>query len=220
MSLYVVATPIGHPDDISRRAKEALERADTIIGEEAKPTRKLLKSAGVSPSKPIELLNEHSDRSRIEELGLLCRSQEVALVSDCGTPGFCDPGAELVNHCHNHGILVRSLPGPSSLMAFLSICGHRLINFYFQGFLPANTEERRGRLGFLKQRKETIILMDTPYRLKKTLENCKEYFSSSEIVLGVNLSKDSERIYRGKAVEILNELKEEKAEFVLAVVPN
>ena len=172
MPLYVVATPIGNPEDISSRAKSILDSAGIIIGEEAKPTRKLLKSAGASPSKPIELLNEHSDSARIKELGELCKSNEVVLVSDCGTPGFCDPGAELVDHCHKHSIPVLSCPGPSSLMAFLSVSGHRFDQFFFQGFLPANTEERRKRLSNLKKCTDSIVLMDTPYRLVKTLENC------------------------------------------------
>lgn len=218
MPLTIVATPIGHPEDITIRAKSILEKAEIVIGEEAKPTRRLLKSIDVPPQKPIELLNEHSDQERIQELAKLCQQQEVALVSDCGTPGFCDPGADLVKACRQKQVPVTSAPGPSSLMTFLSLCGERLDRFWFEGFLPANTEMRLQRLTQLQKMKSTLILMDTPYRLKKTLENCVKQFPNRKLVLGTNLSKENEQFLSGSASQVLSQLNEEKAEFVMAVL--
>ena len=218
MPLTVIATPIGNPEDITLRAKSVLEKADIVVGEEAKPTRRLLKSVGVPPQKTIELLNEHSDTARISELAEICRSQDVALVSDCGTPGFCDPGAHLVKACRESNISITSCPGPSSLMTFLSICGERLDQFWFEGFLPANTDQRLKRLKTLKTLDNTLILMDTPYRLKKTLENCATHFADQKLVLGISLTQPGEAVYTGKAAQILREMQVEKAEFILAVL--
>jgi 16S rRNA (cytidine1402-2'-O)-methyltransferase len=218
MSLYVIATPIGNPDDLGGRAQKLLSAADIVIGEEAKPTRKLLKSFGIPPQKRIELLNEHSNDDQVTELVDLCGSFEVALVTDCGTPGFCDPGASLVKRCRQLGISVRSVPGPSSLMALLSVSGYRLDQFLFQGFLPANTGDRQNRLRALTNEKLPIVLMDTPYRLKKTIDDCLSYFPKRILVLGLNLSQEAETVLEGSADQILKKLDVEKAEFVLIVL--
>jgi len=218
MPLYVVATPIGNPEDITVRAQRYLDEAEVIIGEEAKPTRKLLKGLGISPKKPIELLNEHTDRARMKELAEICKQQKVALVSDCGTPAFCDPGANLVAECAVLNIQVISSPGASSLMAFFSIAGHRFSQFWFEGFLPANTEKREHRLRQLSQTKTSILFMDTPYRLQKTIKNCEKFFPERQLILGLNLSKENESVLRGQASKVLKSLKVEKAEFILAVL--
>lgn len=218
MPLTIVATPIGNPGDITLRAKLALESADAVIGEGAKPTRRLLKSIGVPPQKPIELLNEHSKQDRILELVELCKERDIALISDCGTPGFCDPGADLVKACRSQGISIKSAPGASSLMTFLSLCGERLDQFWFEGFLPANTELRVQKLNFLKSLSAHLILMDTPYRLKKTLDNCDLYFQGRKLILGTSLTQPEEQVLIGNTKKILSQLRQEKAEFVLAVL--
>lgn len=217
MSLYVIATPIGNPDDLGRRAQKLLMEAEVIIGEEAKPTRAFLKSAGVPPQKRIELLNEHTRIEEVQSLANLCRQQTVALISDCGTPGFCDPGAQLVRLCRQQKIEVRSVPGPSSLMALLSIAGHRLDRFHFEGFLPANTEERQLRLSQISSLPHPIILMDTPYRLHKTLEDCLKYFPKRHLILGLNLSRETELVVEGTPDQVLKATPPEKAEFVLII---
>src|SRR5690606_7703502 len=116
MSLNVVATPIGPLDDITLRALQCLKDADLVIGEERKVTLQRLKHWGLLP-KPIRLLNEHTEPDEVEELADLCRTQNVALISDCGTPGFCDPGADLVRLCREKKIEIRALPGASSLLS-------------------------------------------------------------------------------------------------------
>lgn len=218
MSLYVIATPIGNPEDISLRAQRLLNESDIVIGEEAKPTRRLLKSIGVPPQKDIHLLNEHSSQNDLQDLLSLCRKKTVALISDCGTPGFCDPGAHLVALCRKNKVPVSSVPGPSSLMALLSVCGHRLDRFYFQGFLPSKTEDRKIRLKSLQNQSEPLVIMDTPYRLKKTLEECNDHFPKRTLVLGMKMSQEEETVLQGTACSLLKSLPFEKAEFILLIL--
>lgn len=216
MSLFVVATPIGQPDEISRQAIKILESADVIIGEEAKVARAILKSIGL-PARDVEQLNEHSEKSDLEHLVKLCAEKNVALISDCGTPGFCDPGSDLVQLCRQKGVSVRSVPGPSSLMAFLSVCGHRLNSFLFQGFLPRDRAERQRALAQIEKSKQPVILMDTPYRLKALLEDIQFKLPKHPLTLGLNLGMEDEQVLEGKAGEVLKQLKVEKAEFILLV---
>ena len=125
--LYVVATPIGEDEDIGFRAVRLLRDAELVIGEEFKETMRLLKRLNIE-NKIVETLNEHSQDKDLVRLLRMVREKVSVLVSDCGTPGFCDPGTDLVAHCHKNRITVRSVPGPSSLSAFLSV---------FQLFEPA-----------------------------------------------------------------------------------
>ena len=218
MSLYVIATPIGVEKDISFRAVEILERCTAVIGEDFKNTSRFLKTCKIS-DKEIYELNEHSKNNDMPELVELAASQEVALISDCGTPGFCDPGAQLVQMCRRRKIPVHSVPGASSLMAFLSICGRRLDHFLFRGFLPAENVERKLELEKLRSQKIPIIVMDTPYRLKKLLTEIKDASPTSKLVLGTELSTPNETILEGNAASVLQQLKIEKAEFILCILP-
>lgn len=219
MGLTVVATPIGHQDDISIRAIELLKAADLIVGEEFKEVSKLLKFLKIE-KKELKVLNEHSKDSDVEELCLDCQSKKVILVSDCGTPGFCDPGFQLVKACRKKRISITSAPGPSSLMTLLSLSSERIFDFYFRGFLPAETEARRLSLLHLKNSSEPIIIMDTPYRLLKTLEDLQKHVPIRRLLLGLNLTQNSEMIFEGTAEEVLKQIrteKIEKAEFILLI---
>lgn len=220
MALFVVATPIGDPEDISLRAKRLLSEADVIIGEEAKVTRRFLKSIGLNPQSCIELLNEHTTEDSLNELVGLCAEKKVCLITDCGTPGFCDPGADLVRKCRERNIGVHSAPGPSSLTAFLSLAGKRIDQFVFQGFLPANTDLRKKVLKDIKSEKRPIILMDTPYRLRKLLDELCAFFPESAVTLGLELSKPREAIISGSPREVRSKLQMEKAEFILLLQNN
>jgi 16S rRNA (cytidine1402-2'-O)-methyltransferase len=216
--LYVIATPIGVNSDISARAVATLTGCAAVIGEEHKNTSKLLKFSGV-PQKEIYLLNEHSRPNDLKELVELAKNQDVALISDCGTPGFCDPGADLVQLCRKSNIRVQSIPGPSSLMTFLSVCGHRVDQFFFRGFLPAENTERAKALTQIKASQVATIVLDTPYRLKKILDELKIEMPNKKIVLGLELSTEQEKIYEGTAENVLKRLAIEKAEFVLMLLP-
>ena len=144
--LYVVATPIGNPDDITLRALKVLKEADFVICEEFKVGSRLLKFYDIK--KPLELLNEHNEPEKTRELiqRLLMNGEKAVLISDAGTPLFADPGSNLVRECHQNGIPVKPVPGASSLMAALMAAGLKTDKFLYYGFLPANKEERRKEL--------------------------------------------------------------------------
>ncbi|MNK80757.1 Ribosomal RNA small subunit methyltransferase I [compost metagenome] len=217
--LYLVATPIGDTNEISVRALDILREADIIICESTKEASKLLRSHGIS-GKKYEVLDEHSTPEDKAALVPLCANNKVALVTDCGTPGFCDPGADLVRLCRNKNVAVKSVLGPSALMGLLSLSGRRLDEFVFRGFLPAENEARAKALKDLTRENRAIILMDTPYRLKKTLSDMKEHFSNRKFLLTINLSQDDETVFDGTIDMILEHLKFDKAEFMLLIYPN
>ncbi|MCB0411584.1 MAG: methyltransferase [Bdellovibrionales bacterium] len=219
MALYVVATPIGNPRDITLRALDILRNSTTIIGEEYRVVTTLLKSWDI-PKPNLQLLNEHTPPEELKELVHLCKDQQVALVSDCGTPGFCDPGADLVRECRKHNIEIKSVPGVSSLTCFLSLIGLRLDQFVFEGFLPARGEEREQAHMRIAKESRGMLIMDTPYRLEKLLTEFKQHQTHRKMILGLNLSSDNEQILEGNASEIEKQLKEKKAEFMLLLKPH
>ncbi len=214
MPLYVVATPIGHPKDITVRALEILQKCDVIIGEEDRELSKFIKMNKLDP-KETHLLNEHSETKDIAKLINLCRTKTVALISDCGTPGFCDPGADLVSLVRKENIPVTSLPGPSSLAAALSLSGMRLDSFVFAGFLPQKTEERQKALNQVAKEPRAQVLMDTPYRLEKLVTELSLAMPNRYAFLGLDLTQSSEKTYYGKLTELVQKVKDHKAEFVL-----
>ncbi len=217
MSLTLVATPIGHKDDITLRAIESLKEADLYIGEERKPLFRLIKELGLPTPLNFELLNEHSTPDEIKHLASLCQNQKVALVTDCGTPGFSDPGAELVKACRKMNIKVFANPGPSSLTYFLSMTGLKLTEFLFSGFLPRETSERLKKLESFNKIKIPIIVMDTPYRLKKTLQECLEVLPQKNYILGMDFTKDSEKFLIGSITDVVKKYDGEKREFLLLI---
>lgn len=216
--LYVVATPIGDTNEISLRALEVLKNCSLIICEGTKETSRLLRAHGIS-GKTYEILDEHSKPEDLQHLLSLCLQQDAALVTDCGTPGFCDPGADLVRLCRQKNIPIKSVLGASSLMGLLSLSGQRLDQFVFRGFLPAENEARRKALIELTREKRAIVLMDTPYRLKKTLQDMKDHFADRRLLLTLNLSQEDESILEGKIDKLLADVKHEKAEFMLLIYP-
>lgn len=217
MPLFVIATPIGNPQDISLRAVEILRQAELVIGEELKVLRQILKSVGVQ-APHLERLNEHSTRDDIDFFVKECQQKNVALVSDCGTPGFCDPGADLVKACRTAGVEIQTLPGPSSLMALLSICGERVDEFVFKGFLPAKTEERAQVLRNLARENRALILMDTPYRLRRLLDDVAATFADRTCIAGLNLTAPSELVVRALGRDLPQKIALEQAEPILLVL--
>lgn len=201
MSLFIVATPIGNPEDISLNALETLRTADLIIGEEMKALRQILKHAGIQ-AKNVDQLNEHSTPQDIKFFLEECQTKRVALVSDCGTPGFCDPGSELVKVCHKNGIPVHPVPGASSLMALISVAGVRLDQFNFAGFLPAKNELRDVAWKAIVRETKPVIIMETPYRCEKLMTELTAKVPKRLCVIGLNLTQPKEKIIRSKAKEL------------------
>ena len=217
-TLYIVATPIGDWKDITLRALEILKSVDAVVCEEARVGSTLLKKLGIEP-KELILLNEHNEKEK--SLDLITRfwqGQNLALISDAGTPLFADPGVEIVSLAVNSGIRVIPIPGPSSLTAFLSVLDQKLEKFLFAGFLARDPHKRKSTLTELKSHRMPIILMDTPYRLRALLEDIRTVFGKGQkVTLGCDLTLPGELILRGGVAEILQRIGDRKAEFILLI---
>lgn len=214
--LNIVATPLGHPDDISIRALKILKECDVVICESTKETSKLLRHHAIT-GKKYEILDEHSKQDDLKSLIEMCKTQNCVLVSDCGTPGFCDPGADLVQACRTRGIDVKIVPGPSSIAALLSVSGVKTSEFVFVGFVPAESEAREKRWKELANEKRSLVVMDTPYRLTKTLEDLDRHFPKRKCVIVLDVSLESECILEGVPGFLLQSLRGQKAEFMIFV---
>jgi 16S rRNA (cytidine1402-2'-O)-methyltransferase len=216
--LFIVATPIGHPKDITLRAMETLSRVDFIICEDIRNASRLLKQCGIE-NKPFAELNEHNETDQAQEMvSRLLDGESAALISDCGTPVFADPGTKLINYATSSGIEVVPIPGPSSLITALSVLDRPFTQFVFGGFLPRDKNERINALKILKGYRLPIILMDTPYRLEALLTDVSKIFSPrQQILLATDLTLKTENIYRGTIQEVQQSLVKNKAEFILVL---
>jgi len=217
--LYIVATPIGDPGDITLRALETLRQADVIVCEEQREGATLLKKMGITP-KEIVNLNEHNESEKAPELiqRALLKNEKLALISDCGTPVFSDPGAALIAQAVQLGLPVEPVPGASSLMAALSVLDFKLERFIFAGFLPRIPEERRRELAHYRTLRIPVVVMDTPYRLYALLQDVAATFGKGHsITLAADLTQPQEKIFRGPVGEILKQISEKKAEFILII---
>lgn len=217
--LYIVSTPIGNYEDITLRAIHTLKEVDFIICEEFKEARRLLSHLKID--KELISLNEHNEEEASQEIFQKIKNgKSAALISDCGTPIFSDPGTLLVQMCINAKIDVIPLPGASSIMTALVGSGFKLDKFYYAGWLSPKSDLRRKELLKLKSVKELIILIETPYRLKAILTDISKIFSPKiETVIAFDLTLPTEHFYRGSLSEILKtvETKKLKGEFVLLV---
>lgn len=218
--LYVVAVPIGNLKDITLRALDILRTVDAVICEEQREGSTLLKRLGIENK--LICLNEHNeDTQSIEILTLIQQGQNLALISDCGTPVFADPGQALVNLLTGSNIPVTPIPGPSSLMAALSVVDFPLQRFVFGGFLPPKDEPRRRALEQLRSSGIPVVLMDTPYRLTALLNDVLQVFGAgARLTLACDLTLPSERILRGPATQVVKEASGKKAEFILIIQPH
>ena len=200
--LEVIATPIGNLGDLSARARERLAAADVIAAEDTRRTLALLHSLGVA--RPVLSLHEHNELQRVEELLARLEAGEiVALVSDAGTPLLSDPGAELVRRAAEAGFDITTVPGPSAIIAALSIAGLPTQPFCFEGFLPANERERRVRLKQLASEARTLVLFEAPHRIVASLADLAMIFGAERRAAAAReLTKAHETIYRGTLAEL------------------
>lgn len=214
--LFVVATPIGNPDDITLRALYVLKQVDFIICEEYKVGRRLLKSYNIK--KPLELLNEHNEKEQTQSLlmRLIESNESAALISDAGTPLFADPGNNLVTKCHEYNIRVIPVPGASSLLAALMGSGLKMDKFLYYGFLPANKDNRIKELKRMPENFD-IILLETPYRLKQLLRDMVKILGEKrKVVLAYKLTLPEEKFFHGNLKELTIMTEDlAKGEFVL-----
>lgn len=214
--LYVVATPIGNLKDITLRALEILKEADLILCEDTRRTRLLLTHYGISN----ELLsyNEHNERERIPKtIELLEEGRKVALVSDAGTPGISDPGYRLVREARIRGFDIISVPGPSAVIAALSISGLPTDRFVFEGFLPRKKKKRLKRLEFLKNEDRTIIIYESVHRIERILREILEIMGDREVALCRELTKLHEEVRFGQLSDIQTQEIKKKGEFVIVL---
>lgn len=222
--LYIVATPIGNLKDITLRAIETLKEVDLILCEDTRQTVKLLNHYSIS--KPLVSYFQHSKISKIDYIvDQLKKGKELALVTDSGTPGISDPGGKLVEIITTQlpSCQIIPIPGPSALIAALSISGFPTDKFIFMGFPPA----KKGRQKFFKKVIEaeyTVVFYESPHRILKTLEQLKNTFhvpcSMLHVVVCRELTKKFETIYRGNVEEIITRLNEKnqlKGEFVVMI---
>ena len=218
-TLYLVATPIGNSEDITIRAIRILKDADLVVFEERKEGSALLRRYGIE--KPVDSINEHNESAASEIiLGHLKEGKNVALISDAGTPVFSDPGMTLVSKAVRANIPIVPIPGASSLMPALTVSGFNIDRFTFYGFLSPKRERRVHELQLLKHEPNTIVLMDTPYRLTQLVRDIADVFGDSRsICIAFDLTLPTERIFRGAPTKLYQQfLKAEmKGEFVLVM---
>ncbi len=218
-TLFLISTPIGNPDDITLRAINTLKNADLVVCEEWKVGKQLLKYLNIEND--MLNLNEHNTKEQTPELVELLKSgKNLALISDCGTPVFSDPGFALVKSCYAAHIQVTAVPGASSLMAALILSGYELDEFLYLGWLPRKKEDRLAKIRLMKSERRTTILMETPYRLIPLLEQLeKELGEKRKASLCCDLTKENELVLRGNLGSIKKQAEAEgwKREFVLVL---
>jgi 16S rRNA (cytidine1402-2'-O)-methyltransferase len=201
-TLLVVATPIGNLADLSPRAREALGKAAVIAAEDTRHTRALLQAMGIGT--PLLSLHAHNERERVPELlTRLGAGEDVALVSDAGTPLLSDPGFELVSRAAQAGFVVHTIPGPSAITAALAVAGLPTHRFCFEGFLPARAAERRATLATLAHEGRTLVFFEAPHRIQATLADLAAQFGAErQAVVARELTKAHETLYRGTLGEL------------------
>lgn len=200
--LYVVATPIGNLADLSPRARETLDRVAFVAAEDTRHTGQLLTQLGLH--KRLVSLHEHNEAERVGEvLAALGAGQDVALVSDAGTPLVSDPGFRLLAAVRAAGLPASPVPGPSAALAALSVAGLPSDRFYFEGFLPPRPAGRRRRLVELAARAETLIFFEAVHRIDASLADLADAFGPDRpAMLARELTKRHETLYRGSLAEV------------------
>ncbi len=218
-TLYLVATPIGNLEDITQRALSVLREVDVIACEDTRRTQQLLNHYGIRTK--MLSYHEHNERHRAAELGALLQTgASVAIVSDAGTPGISDPGFRLVGDAITRGARVVPIPGAVAFVAALVASGLPTDEFFFGGFLPARSTQRRARLMQFRSFNSTLIFYESPHRIAQTLADAREILGEREAAVARELTKLHEEIVRGRLSELAERFKSEDAargEMVLVI---
>lgn len=221
-TLYVVATPIGNLEDITYRAVRILGEVDLVAAEDTRHSRKLLAHLGIK--KPLVSYHDHNEQQRQEELlKRLQAGEDIALISDAGTPCIADPGYRLIASCHAVGITVVPIPGPSALITALSAAGVSTERFAFEGYLPQKAKARADLLRQLNGEQRTLVFYEAPHRLAATLVDLVEILGADRpLVVARELTKLYEEFFRGTAAEAISRFTREPArgELVLVIPPS
>lgn len=216
--LYVVATPIGNLGDITLRAIETLKSVDVVAAEDTRRSGMLLKHLGIK--KPFISYHEHNEATRTTELvERLARGENVALITDAGTPALSDPGLRLIRECIKREVPFTIIPGPSSILTALVGSGFSTHKFSFRGFLPVRSGKRERELRAAAESEATVIFFESPYRLTKTLAACVDIMSDRQLCVAREMTKKFEEFRSGTANELLAhyQLHPPKGEIVLVI---
>ena len=218
--IYLVATPIGNLSDISMRAIETLKNVDIIACEDTRNTIRLLNHFEIKGH-----LTSYHEYNKIDKAYELCEKvkegNNIAFVSDAGMPAISDPGYELVDIAYKEGLEVTVVPGASAVVSALAISGISSRRFAFEGFLPADKNEKKEILTELSQESRTLILYEAPHRLLKTLKELFEYMGDRNIAIVREITKLHEEVLKGRLAEIISDYESEKVairgEYVLVI---
>ena len=219
--LYVVATPIGHLDDLSPRAAKVLAEVDLIAAEDTRHTQQLLAAKGLR--RPLLALHDHNEAQQVEQLLARLRAGEhLALVSDAGTPLISDPGFRLVRAAREAGFKVSPIPGACAAIAALSVAGLASDRFVFEGFLPAKSSARRERLQALQDESRTLLFYESSHRIEECLADmAAELGATRQAVLARELTKLFETVLSGSlealCAQLAADANQRKGEFVVIV---
>ena len=219
-ALYIVATPIGHLEDITRRALAILGGVNRILAEDTRHSQKLLQYYAIDC--PLVSLHEHNEAGRIQQIkGWLDAGESLALVSDAGTPLISDPGFPVVRALTEAGYAVVPIPGVSALIAALSVSGLPTDRFQFAGFLPAKSGPRERALADLLAYTGTSVIYESPRRVLATLDSLAELAPERPVVMARELTKQFETLLRGTAqsvqAQVAADTNQQRGEIVLLI---
>ncbi len=205
--LMVVATPLGNLGDLSRRALELLTSADAIYCEDTRHSRTLFSANNIAPAGRLHALHEHNEASQCADIcDRIARGEVVVLISDAGTPGISDPGTRVVAAVAEAGLRVSTAPGPSAVIAALSISGLPTERFCMDGFVPRKAGERQALYDVWANEPRTIVFYESPQRLVTTLGELAERFPARRVAIARELTKLHEEVIRGTLEEVAAQL--------------
>ena len=217
--LYLVATPIGNLDDITYRAVKVLSEVDVIAAEDTRHSLKLLNHLEIS--KPLISYHRHNEENKTELLiNKLLKGENIALITDAGTPAISDPGEEVVKQAIKNNIEIIPIPGACALINALIASGMDTKEFVFYGFLPINKKLRKNKFEEIKKENKTIIVYEAPHKINQTLSDILSEMGNVNIVLARELTKIHEEFIRGTVTEIIEKYSELKGEMIIIIEGN
>ena len=217
--LYLVATPIGNLDDITYRAVKILNEVDVIAAEDTRHSLKLLNHLGIS--KPLISYHRHNEDNKTEILiNKLLNGENIAIITDAGTPAISDPGEEVVKQAIKNDIDIIPIPGACALINALISSGLNTREFSFFGFLPINKKLRKNKFEEIKRENKTIILYEAPHKISQTLKDIYDELGDKNIVIARELTKIHEEFIRGRISEIIKKYTELKGEMIILIEGN
>jgi 16S rRNA (cytidine1402-2'-O)-methyltransferase len=213
--LYIIATPIGNLEDISMRALRLLQEVKLIAAEDTRTTRHLLNAHNIKT--PLTSYHEHSKRAKLDYLLNYLKKEDLALVSEAGMPGLSDPGYKLIVAAIERGISVVPIPGASAVITALVVSGLPTDQFIYLGFLPRRKGQRQRLLSSIVNEPRTIVVFETPHRLREALSDIEEILGNRRISICRELTKIHEEIFRGRVSQAREHCAEPRGEFSLVI---